>query len=172
MTLPATPSHPLPPAESFSAAALSQGPACWSGLVEVRFQDVDAAGIVYFPRLISYFHDAYVAVLAARGLPLHELLQTSPWIAPIRRAEADFLRPVRFGDRLHASLVRAQASQSSISLGWRLTSGGDGCSGAPAEVVHATGKTVHTFVDRSFRRADLPDEMRRAFADALAVNPS
>ena len=131
----------------------------------------DAAGIVYFPRLISYFHDAYVSVLAARGLPLHELIKTSPWIAPIRRAEADFLRPVRFGDRICAALVRAQASTSSIALGWRLTSGGSGLEGAPGEVVHATGKTVHTFVDRSFQRAALPEEMRRAFADALAATP-
>jgi len=157
--------------DPLGATALATGPACWSCPVEVRFQDVDAAGIVYFPRLISYFHDAYVSVLAARGLPLHELIKTSPWIAPIRRAEADFLRPVRFGDRIHAALVRAQASTSSIALGWRLTSGGSGLEGAPGAVVHATGKTVHTFVDRSFQRAALPEEMRRAFADALAATP-
>ena len=155
--------------DPWSASELASGPAFWSCPVEVRFQDIDAAGIVYFPRLISYFHDTYVAVLAARGLPLPELLKSSPWIAPIRRAEADFLRPVRFGDRIEASLVRAQASTSSIALGWRLTSSGPAGTAGAAAVVHATGKTVHTFVDRSFQRAALPEEMRRAFADALAA---
>ena len=148
--------------ERLSSERLATLPAVWSCAIEVRFQEVDAAGIVYFPTLISYFHDAYVRLLSDRGLPLHKALQETPWIAPIRHAQADFLRPVRFGDVLHASLVRAHGSTGAISLGWRLSTGG------PDGIAHAVGRTVHTFVDRSFRKAAMPDEYRRVFADALA----
>src|SRR5687768_8640349 len=72
---------------------------------EVRFQDVDAAGVIFYPRLLEYFNDAYLALLSSIGQPLHASLGKASWISPVRHAEADFLRPLRFGDAIDVALV-------------------------------------------------------------------
>lgn len=123
--------------------------------IEVRFQEVDAAGIVFFPRIIAYFHDAYVGLLADRGFPLNEVLERGEWLAPIRHAEADFRRPVKFGEPFVVRLTEATFGESAMTLCWSLCSAGSG-------EVHATGKTVHVFVDRSFHRMQVPENLRRA----------
>jgi 1,4-dihydroxy-2-naphthoyl-CoA hydrolase len=135
----------------------------------IRFQDVDAAGIIFYPRALELFHDLYVEVLAEIGQPLHEALR-GPWLAPVRHAEADYLRPLRFGDRVEVAMVAAHlgpsAPPSEITLGFRVSALP---SGEPAIV----GQSVHTFVTRDrFERTSVPEPIQRALAAAgvLDVN--
>jgi YbgC/YbaW family acyl-CoA thioester hydrolase len=123
----------------------------------VRFQDVDAAGLVFHPRVLEYFHDAFVEFLAAHGQRLDEVLQQARWGAPLRHAEADYLAPLRFGDEIEVALVKARLEQSEVRLDFRVTRARD-------DEVAAVGHTVHVFVDaRTFRRRPVPDELRVAF---------
>jgi 1,4-dihydroxy-2-naphthoyl-CoA hydrolase len=123
----------------------------------IRFQDVDAAGIIFYPRALEVCHDAYVAFLDQAGLPLHEVLR-GPWLAPVRHAEADYLKPLRFGDRVEVALVTAHLetmpNPTEVTLGFRIARGGDA-----AILV----QTIHTFVERkTFQRTGVPDELRKA----------
>lgn len=128
----------------------------------VRFQDVDAAGIVFFARIYDFVHDAYVAFLAARGAPLDEALRTRAWVAPIRRADGEFLRPMRFGDAIEVALVRARLAGSDLRLGWVIT----GADGKPAAVV----RTHHVYVDpHTWKRTDAPAIVRAAFSELQAA---
>jgi 1,4-dihydroxy-2-naphthoyl-CoA hydrolase len=131
----------------------------------IRFQDVDAAGIIFFPRALELCHDLYVEFLADAGQPLHVAL-TGPWIAPIRHAEADYLKPLRFGDRFEVAIVAAHLGPSvpptEVTLGFRLA-----ClpGREPAIIV----QTVHTFVTRErFERTPVPEELVAAL-DAAGV---
>ena len=76
-------------------------------------------------------------------------------------AEADYLRPLRFGDRVEVAIVAAQTGSRSptteVTLGYRIANlnGGE-----PA----AVAQTVHTFVDRkTFERVSIPEGLERAF---------
>jgi 1,4-dihydroxy-2-naphthoyl-CoA hydrolase len=125
----------------------------------VRFQDVDAAGIIFYPRALELCHDAYVAFLEHVGLPLHEILR-GPWLAPVRHAEADYLKPLRFGDRVEVALVGAHfetmPNPTEVTLGFRVARGTEA-----AILV----QTIHTFVERkTFQRTGVPDELRKALA--------
>jgi len=124
---------------------------------QVRFQEVDAAGIVFFSRIQEYFHDAYLAFLAHHGYPLHEVLEQKSWLAPIRHAEADYLKPLRFGSRFEVALVDAHLTDSEATLVFQLgTTAG----------LHAVGQTVHTFVDSAtFRRCGIPVGLRAVMAE-------
>jgi 1,4-dihydroxy-2-naphthoyl-CoA hydrolase len=127
--------------------------------VAVRFQDVDAAGIIFYPRALELCHDAYVAFLEQAGLPLHEILR-GPWLAPVRHAEADYLKPLRFGDRVEVALVAAHLetmpNPTEVTLGFRIARGTE-----PAIL----SQTIHTFVERkSFQRTAVPEELRKALA--------
>ena len=122
----------------------------------VRFQDIDAAGIVFFPRILEYFHDAWVSLLARRGVNLAALLREGVWGMPLGHAEADFLGPMRFGDEIVVEIVRLDFSERSLTVGFRVRS--------PAERVLAVGQVVHVCIDRStFRSMPLPDEFLEAF---------
>lgn len=127
----------------------------------VAFQDVDAAGIVFYPRVLEYFHDAYVAFLDAHGCPLSKALDEGVWAAPIRHAEAHFFKPMRFGDPVDVAIVRAHVDGSAVTFGFRITRG---------EKVLAVGQSTHVWVDRkTFQRIDLPEVLGRAFASVAGA---
>lgn len=115
----------------------------------VAFQDVDAAGILFYPRFLVYMHDAYVSWLAAIGCPLPELLRQPSWIAPIASVQADFLRPLRFGDVVDVRLVLGQRGRSSFRVGFRIDRGEE-----PA----AVGQTSHVVLVDG-RPAPLPERL-------------
>jgi 1,4-dihydroxy-2-naphthoyl-CoA hydrolase len=119
----------------------------------VRFQDVDAAGTIYFPRVLEYFADAYLGLLRAAGLDVPRMLRERTNAAPLRHAEADFLRPLFFGDEVLAEVVRARIGTTSVHFGHRLRK--------PDGEVCCVGQTTHVFVDgATFKPAPLPDALR------------
>ncbi len=142
----------------FDKPALSSLEPLFTIPVTVPFQHVDAAGIVFFARVLEYFHDSYVAFLVARGQPLHRAINERSWAAPLVHAEADFFRPLRFGDVVTVGVVRARWDRQQLTVGYRLI-GGDGTTAA-------IGRTVHAVVEpRTVMRAAAPDALKAAMAD-------
>lgn len=122
----------------------------------VRLQEVDAAGVVFFARILEYCHDALMAALAEAGLDLASLLREARHLAPIRRVEADYLAPLRFGDRVVAGPVLARLEESQVLVAHRVER-------SAGETV-AIAQTLHVCVDASrFARAPFPEEWIAAF---------
>jgi len=121
---------------------------------DVRFHDIDAAGIVFFARAFEYVIDTFIAFCAAEGLRVDEVLRERRWGAPLRHVEADYVQPLFFGDRIEVALVAAHLEDTSVTLGYRIANCVDG-------VVHATVQATHVFVDvDTFARRAVPGEMR------------
>ena len=132
------------------------GPSAFVHRRTVRFHDIDAAGIVFYPRLFEYFHDAYVAFLEHLGSPLAPVLRARAWAAPIRHAEAEFLRPLSFGDEIDVALVQARLDRHRATVGFRIA--------RPGGEVVAVGQSVHAFVDRERRRPiEIPPDIAAGF---------
>jgi 1,4-dihydroxy-2-naphthoyl-CoA hydrolase len=74
----------------------------------VRFGDTDAAGVLHFPRLLDWCHQAYEESLERFGLPASEIFPSpdhSPAVAlPVVHCQADFLAPLVVGDPLAIQL--------------------------------------------------------------------
>ena len=146
-------------ATTFTRDELLVAPARFAVQRGVRFQDVDAAGIVFYARFFDMFHDAYADYLAAYGSPLPEVIRARQWAAPLAHAEADFLAPLRFGDTVEVALVAGRLDGSRLSVGYRMTRGSVAC---------AVGVTVHVFVDvASFKKIPPPAEAAAALAPLL-----
>ena len=123
----------------------------------VRFQEVDAAGIIFYSTVFDYCHDLYIEYLDAHGVSLVDVLARGHWAAPIRHAEADYLRPLRFGDEVSVALPVAHLAESELTLGYRIVHTG---SQQAAVVV----QTVHTFVALpDFKRCAVPEEIYQSF---------
>lgn len=122
----------------------------------VRFQDIDAAGIVFFARVFDYAHDAFVAYLAQVGIPLDGLLRDGDVGMPLVHAEADYKGPLRFGDTIDVQIAAPEIGEKSIKLEIRLEVGG---------VLRAIVRVAHVAVQMStMQPVRVPDAWRSALA--------
>lgn len=88
----------------------------------VRFQDTDAAGVVYFANVLSMCHEAYEASLATFGIELQLFFTNSTIAIPIIHASVDFRRPMYCGDQLQIELVSQQLDEHKFEINYQIIS--------------------------------------------------
>ncbi len=121
---------------------------------EVRFQDIDAASLVFFPHFLTYAHEAmerffdpveggYVGLIRDRRIGL-----------PAVRIDTQFFAPVRYGDRLTIETRVAELGNRSLTFHYRFIRQ-DGV--LAAEARHTV---VTTDLDAA-RSCPMPDDVRR-----------
>ena len=88
----------------------------------VRFQDTDAAGIVYFANVLAICHEAYEESLATSGINL-KLFFSNPNVAiPIIHASVDFFRPMFCGDKVSIHLSPCQLGKDNFEINYIIMS--------------------------------------------------
>lgn len=127
----------------------------------VRFGDEDHARIVYYPRFFHIFHVAFEDFFDRQGLPYRACLEEGVgW--PAVHAEADYQRPVRFGDDLVIRVSIEKIGRSSAAFVYEGTKAGD--DGAAVR-----GKVVVACIDMaSMRSQEIPAKYRALFERHLA----
>ena len=87
--------------------------------LEVRFGDIDQAGIVYYPRFLHYFH------IAMEEFFSHELGIDYPTVVLRHRIglatvhlETDFRKPLRYGDVFEVEVRVLAIGKTSIKFGY------------------------------------------------------
>jgi 4-hydroxybenzoyl-CoA thioesterase len=129
----------------------------------VRFDEVDAAGIVYFGRFFSFCHDAMAAMFGGVEGGYAGLVNARRLGFPAVHAEADYVAPLRFGDAVRIAATVERLGTSSIALRFELTRLAPEA-GSPGERV-ATLRHVVVATDlTAMRSRPLPDEVRAALA--------
>lgn len=86
----------------------------------VRFQDTDAAGVVYFANVSAMCHEAYEASLAASGIDLKAFFSNPERAIPIVHASVDFYRPMFAGDRLTIQLTPKQIGSDEFEITYQI----------------------------------------------------
>ena len=72
--------------------------------IQVRFGDVNKAGIVYYPVIFHYLHIAQEDFFADYvGVPYHRLIEEERLGFPTVHDSTDFHKPLRYGDTLEIS---------------------------------------------------------------------
>lgn len=144
----------MKPEQRFSREQiLAAGAALAAQRRPVRFQDVDAAGTIFFPKVFEYFSDAYLELLLAAGLDVPGDLARRTAAAPLVHSEADYLAPLRFGDQVDVEVVLAHVGGSSTAFAHRIRKL-DG-------TVAVIGQTVHVWVSgKTFEPVPVPEALR------------
>ena len=94
--------------------------------LQVRFGDVDPAGIVYFPKIFDYVHEAFEDLWEDHvRVRYYQLLLEERVGFPLVRSEVDFRRPLRFGDRPLVRIGCTRLGRTSIGLRYRFFVGDD-----------------------------------------------
>lgn len=129
----------------------------------VRFEEVDAAGIVFFSRFMEYCHEAmerffdgvpggYVALITKRRIGF-----------PAVHVDATWKAPLRYGDGMRIEVSVAKLGTTSLTLRYRFVRKGDEVECALVEHV-----TVCSTLD-TLQKIPLPDDCRALLASHLAT---
>jgi 4-hydroxybenzoyl-CoA thioesterase len=123
----------------------------------VRFGEIDHARVVYYPRFFHYFHQAFEEWFRqALGVPYPDLVNREHVGFPSVRIDSEFLKPLRYGDRVRVEIEVADIGKSSLTLRYTAVRLPDGETSA-----RATIKTVA--IDDNFAPVPIPDAWRRRF---------
>jgi 1,4-dihydroxy-2-naphthoyl-CoA hydrolase len=117
----------------------------------VRFQDTDAAGVVYFANILGICHEAYEESLEAAGIDLKAFFSNPAVAFPIVHANVDFFRPIFCGDKLLINLMPQKLGGEKFEIGYEISL---------AEVIVAKAITRHVCIDVVSRsKQELPSEI-------------
>ena len=126
----------------------------------VRFADVDHAGIVYYPLFFHYFHQAFEEIfrqgMGAKGYL--QLLDGDRVGMPAVRVEANFRKPLRYGDDVAIEVSLARMGERSVTLHYSASLSDEVC--AEADVTCA-------FIDLDTFESMVPPPGLRALFESL-----
>lgn len=125
----------------------------------VRFGDLDAAGIAYYPNLVDFLHEAFEDFFRGHvGRPFPEVYAEGLGF-PTVKVEMEFVAPVRYGDSVDVAVAVERLGRSSVQIRYE-----GSVKGRP--VFHA--RNIAVVVDmKTFRPLPLPDWLRQRFEAAL-----
>ncbi len=127
---------------------------------QVRFGDVDPAGIAYYPKIYDLIHQAFEELWDVHvGKRYYHLLCEAKLGFPLVHAEVDFKQPLHFGDRPVVSITCFKLGRSSIGLHYVFEVAGHVCVDAHMTVVCVELETLAS--------KPIPDEFRAKFEEIL-----
>lgn len=88
--------------------------------LDVRFGDVDPAGIAYYPRIFEFIHQATEALWDVHvGRRYFYLLSEERLGFPLVSSEVEFKHPLNFGDRPIVKVTAFKVGTSSLGLRYK-----------------------------------------------------
>ena len=122
--------------------------------------DIDAAGVLFFAHLYRHAHDAYEAFMSDIGFSLDEIIRNNSKL-PLVHSEAEFLQPIRHGDRVTIVLQIKNIGISSFTVNYRFT-------GEQGRQL-ATASTTHVHLDADGKKnSALPDALHTELSKYLS----
>ncbi|HWR81767.1 MAG TPA: thioesterase family protein [Candidatus Deferrimicrobium sp.] len=122
----------------------------------VRLPEADPAGVLFFGNYFRLVHDSYESFMESIGFGLPQMLRDGDYLLVIAHAEADYVKPVRFGEKIDVSLRVEHIGGSSFVLSYAVMDA-DG-------VTAATLKTIHVAIDKAnWTRIKLPPKLKEKF---------
>jgi 4-hydroxybenzoyl-CoA thioesterase len=126
----------------------------------VRFADLDAAGIAYYPRLVNFLHEAFEDFFAGHVGKRYPDVFREGLGFPTVRVEMEFLSPVHYGDHVDVAVAVERIGLSSVQLRYE-----GSVQGRPV----FRARNIAVVVDmKTFKSVPLPDWLRGRFEAAMA----
>jgi len=124
----------------------------------INFFDADPAGILFYGKIFELCHAAYESFVDSFNLQENFFAHSSLAI-PIIHSEADYSKPLHFGQTITVNIYVDKKGESSFSLRYIILNN----KGEQSAVV----KTTHVFINKaSFSKTNIPEE----FADKLKIH--
>jgi acyl-CoA thioester hydrolase len=106
----------------------------------VYYEDTDLAGIVYYANYLKFIERARTEWVASLGIDQMALRAAEGIVFAVRRVEADFLRPARFGDDLVVETILQGLTGARLVLEQVVLRGGERLFASTVTLVCLTDK--------------------------------
>ena len=124
---------------------------------DVRFEETDAQGIVFYGNYVTYQDEAFTEYLDAIGFG-YESFQDRNWDVHVVNVELDYRGSAEFRDRLVNAVRISAISESSLTFEYE-------CRRKADDEVLAEGSVTHVAVDETGTPTRVPDEFREAVVE-------
>ncbi len=125
--------------------------------ITIPFQDIDAAGIVFFAHMFRYAHEAYEHFMSEIGHALASVISEGKYLLPLVHTEADYKQPLRHNETITIELGVKKVGGSSFTLQYRFVD--------DAGEIRAEVETIHVTLDAATKKKiSIPDELRTALS--------
>lgn len=125
----------------------------------VRFGDLDAAGIAYYPNLVNFLHESFEDFFAGHvGRPYPEVFREGLGF-PTVKVEMDFISPVRYGDHVDVQVTVENVGNSSVRIRYE-----GSVKGRPVFRARNTAVVVDM---TTFRPREIPEWLRDRLESAM-----
>ncbi len=124
----------------------------------VRFGDLDAAGIAYYPNLVNFLHEALEDFFVGHVGRSYPEVFGGGLGSPTVKVEMEFLSPVRYGDQVRIGIVVERIGRTSLRVRYE----GE-VEGRP---VFRARNTMVIVDMKTFRPTPIPDWLRSRFEAA------
>lgn len=126
--------------------------------VTIPFQDIDAAGIVFFTHLLRYAHESYELFMSSIDLSLVDILEESIYLVPLVHAEADYRIPLKHGEDITILLSVEKIGSSSFTVSYIFRDDNN--------EERAIARTVHVLLDRlTKKKIKIPELWQQKLKD-------
>jgi len=125
----------------------------------VRFGDLDAAGIAYYPRLVNFLHESFEDFFRGHVGRSYPQVFKEGIAFPTVKVEMEFLSPVHYGDLVDIDVVIEKIGRSSVQVRYAGSVGG--------KDVFRARQTAVVIDMKTFRSIPVPEWMRERFAAAM-----
>jgi acyl-CoA thioester hydrolase len=133
--------------------------------IRVRYEETDAAGVVYYANYLVYFEVARVESLRAVGLPITEVERRGV-LLPAVSATCTYHSPAHLDDLLDVAMWIDHVGRASFGFGYEVRRvADDGATTDERGVLIASGSTRHAVVARDTMR---PVRIEGWIADLVA----
>ena len=129
----------------------------------MRFEDIDAAGIVFFARFLNYAHDAMERLFEDLPGGYAALIMDRKIGFPAVHATTDFTAPIRYGDTALITATVEKLGTTSCHLHFAFRRASDGVAIATTSHVHVCTSLA------TMTKLELPPDIRAALEKHLAA---
>ncbi len=125
----------------------------------INFFDCDPAGILFYGNIFFFCHSAYEELISSFNLKIN-YWQNDEFVVPILKSNADYLKPLKYGEKLTIEVCTTDLRESSFELNYKCSNqSGDVC----AEV-----STVHVLTDKkTWQKKELTPELKDGLKNHL-----
>jgi 4-hydroxybenzoyl-CoA thioesterase len=124
----------------------------------VRFGDLDAAGIAYYPHLVNFLHEALEDFFAGHVGRTYPEVFGAGLASPTVKVEMEFLSPVRYGDSVDIGVTTEHVGRSSVRMRYE--------GSVKARPVFVARNTMVMVDMATFRPTEMPGWLREKFLSA------
>ena len=132
----------------------------------VRWEDIDAAGIINYQAYLRFFGLAEAELLRSAGLNYRFLFEALGIWLPRVRVECDFYFPVKLDELLSVEAYFSRIGRTSVHLNFEVRRKSD-----PSIVVARGLYVLVCVLQKDFRPAPLPAEFREKISRFLEPAP-